>query len=360
MKNYPKYILLVLVLIIVASACQDFEELQLDPNRATEVNPDLLLTNIEIAVFQDIALDAALASRFLVYTQGADLSQYYGWQRANFDAYAQLRQVTRMEEEAVRTENSNYLALGKFLRSYVTIDLSQQFGDVPYLEAMSGFEDEYTPEYTPQEQIYQNVLQALDEANRELNVDNGEITGDLIYGGDVEQWKKLINSFKLRVLMSLSRKVGGSLNIEEQFRTIVENPAQYPIMASNADNAALPFYDQENNRYPYFNDNSIQTDYYLDESYLALLRERNDPRLFRVADPDFAARESQANPTSFDAYSGLGGSAELSANIDRLNEGAGSLIDCPLLQRSGERTEHLAELSRSGLHPGRSRPAGLD
>ena len=325
MKSYAKY--LSVLALVISNACQDFEELQLDPNRATEVGPDLLFTNVQLNVFEDITLDAALASRFLVYTQGADLSQYYGWQRADFDAYAQLRQVTKIEEEAQRTENDNYLALAKFLRSYIIIDLSQQFGDVPYQEAMSGFKGEYTPEYTPQEQIYQNVLQALEEANRELSVDKGEITGDVIYGGNIAQWKKLINSFKLRVLISLSRKVDGSLNIEEQFRTIVENPVQYPIMTSNADNAALPFYDQENNRYPYFNDNSIQTDYYLDESYLALLRERNDPRLFRVADPDFAARESQADPTRFDAYSGLGGSAELSQNIDRLNEGEGSPID---------------------------------
>ncbi len=130
---------LVAVILVVGTACQDFEELQLDPNRATEVGPDLLLTNLETEVFSDITLDAALASRFLVYTQGASLSQYYGWQRADFDAYAQLRQVNKMEEEATRTENANYLALAKFFRSYIIVELSQQFGDVPYLEAMSGF-----------------------------------------------------------------------------------------------------------------------------------------------------------------------------------------------------------------------------
>ena len=325
MRNHIKYLLLACVLI-VSGACQDFEELQLDPNRATEVGPDLLLTNLEISVFNDITLDAALASRFMVYTQGASLSQYYGWQRADFGAYAQLRQVTKMEEEATRTENTNYLALAKFLRSYIIIDLSQQFGDVPYLEAMSGFEGAYTPQYTPQEQIYENVLRELDEANNELATDQGEITGDVIYGGDIVQWKKLINSFKLRVLMSLSRKEGSALDVAGQFRTIVENPEQYPIMSSNADNAALPFYDQEGNRYPYFNGNSIQTDYYLDESYVVLLKERNDPRLFRVAAPDFAARESNTDPTSFEAYSGLGGSVLPSDNINRLNEGEGSPI----------------------------------
>lgn len=325
MKNSIRYILIALILSAV-NACQDFDELQIDPNRATEVGPGLLLTNIQAEVFNDITLDAALASRFLVYTQGASLAQYYGWQRAGFGAYDQLRQVTKMEEEAMRTGNENYLGLAKFLRSYIIIDLSQAFGDVPYLQAMSGFEGEFTPEYTPQEQIYKTVLQELEEANRELNANNGAITGDLIYNGDITQWKKLINSFKLRVLMSLSRKEGSPLNIEEQFRTIIENPVEYPVMNSNVDNAALPFFDRENNRYPYFNDNSIQTDFYLDESYVRLLKERDDPRLFHVGDPDFEARESGVDPNSFEAYSGLGGSASLTENINRLNEGEGSPI----------------------------------
>ncbi len=313
-------------LLIAVAACQDFEAMQLDPNRATEAGPGLLLTNIEVNTFNDISLDAALASRYLVYTQGASTSQYYGWQRADFSPYEQLRQVTKMEEEAMRTGHDNYLALAKFLRSYIIVDLTQTFGDVPYLQAMSGFSGEFTPEYTPQKEIYQQVLQDLEEANQALDPAKGAITGDLIYGGDILQWKKLINSFKLRVLMSLSRKEGSDLNIVEQFRMIIENPDQYPIMTSNADNAALPFYDREQNRYPYFNDNSTQTDYYLDESYVQLLKEREDPRLFYVGGPDFAARENNTDPASFAAYSGLGGSASLTENVNRLNAGEGSPI----------------------------------
>jgi len=326
MKKNIKYIIFTFI-ILTTSACQDFEELQIDPNRATEVGPELLLTNLQVDIFNNVTLNAALASRFLVYTQGASLSQYYGWQRAGFDDYNQLRQVIKMEEEAMRVDNANYLAIAKFLRSYVILELTKTFGDVPYLQAGSAFEGEYMPEYTPQEQIYQQVLQELDEANAELSVENGEIRGDLIFDGDVTKWKKLVNSFKLRVLISLSLKEGTSLDIESQFRNIVQNPDTYPLMSSNEDNAALAFFDRESNRYPYFNDNSIQTDYYLDESFVSLLKERNDPRLFSVGDPDFASRQANLDPSSFDAYTGLGGSATLTENVSRLNEGEGSPIN---------------------------------
>ena len=314
-------------LMLIATACQDFEELQVDPNRATEVSPDLLLTNLETSVFNNISLSAALASRYMVYTDGASDEQYYGWQRASFDPYNDLRQVVKMEEEAARLERANYLALAKFFRAYITVNLTQTFGDVPYSQAMSGFDGAYTPAYDRQQDIYPSVLQALEEANSELREDQGAITGDVVYGGDVLRWKKLINSFRLRVLMSLSRKEGNAaLNIREQFNTIVQNPEQYPIFTGNDDNAALPFYNRESNRYPYFNDNGIQTAYYMAESFVDMLKERQDPRLFAVAAPDFNAQENKLSATSFEAYSGLGGSASLTENINRLNAGEGSPI----------------------------------
>ena len=326
MKNIQYY--LMTILIICLGGCQDFEELQLDPNRATQVNPGLILTNLEVDAFDNISLDAALASRYMVYLQGASVSQYYGWQRAGFDPYANLRQVIKMEEEALRLEQENYLPLAKFFRSYVIVNLTQVFGDVPYSEAMSGFEGSYTPAYDRQEDIYMEVLQELEEANQELRIDEGSISGDIIYDGDIMQWKKLINSFRLRVLMSLSLKEGNSnLDIVNRFREIVENPATYPIFTSNADNAALRYVDREGNRYPTFNDNSIQTDYYMTESLVALFKERNDPRLFSVATRDFRSAQAGLSPTDFDAYSGLGGSASLSENVNRANNGEGAPIN---------------------------------
>jgi hypothetical protein len=161
-----------------------------------------------------------------------------------------------------------------------------------------------------------------------LSPAKGEITGDVIYGGDIQQWKKLINSFKLRVLMSLSKKENNAeLNIKEHFRQIVENPQQYPIMTSNEDNAALPYVDRDGNRYPYFNNNSIKTAYYLDESFVNLLKERQDPRLFSFAAPEFRAVNAGLPATSFEAYGGLEGDASLAQNTVRLNAGEGSPFD---------------------------------
>lgn len=306
-------------------SCQDFEELQLDPNRTTQASPDLLLTNLETRAFQEIQLSAALASRYLVNTDGVSLDQYYGWQRAGYEGYDHLRQVTKLEEEAERVNKPVYLALAKFFRSYFVIGLTQRFGDVPYSEALKGGDDNFAPAYDMQEDIYLDVLEDLEEANALLAATQETIAGDVIYSGDIGKWQKLVNSFSLRVLMSLSLKENNAkLGVKQRFQEIVNNPAQYPIFTSNSDNASLPFFDLEDNRYPYYNSNDLQTAYYMEETFVTLLQGLEDPRLPEFADraPDGAALPAD----DLSAYGGVRGSDALDLNKERVVGGEASKI----------------------------------
>ncbi|MCC9138922.1 SusD/RagB family nutrient-binding outer membrane lipoprotein [Pontibacter silvestris] len=323
--NKLKIVVLSLALSCFYS-CQDFEELQLDPNRTTQATPDLLLTNLETRAFNEIQLSAALASRYLVNTDGVSLNQYYGWQRSDFGSYDHLRQVVKLEEEAARVNKPVYMALAKFFKSYFIIGLTQTFGDVPYTEAFRGDENVFSPTYDKQEGIYLGVLEDLKEANAMLANTQETISGDVIYSGNLEKWQKLVNSFTLRVLMNLSLKENNAnLNVKQRFQEIVNDPAQFPIFASNSDNAALPFYDLEDNRYPYFNSNDIQTAYYMEETFVSLLQDLEDPRLFEVADraPDGAALPAE-DPQ---AYGGVKGSDALDVNKQRVVGGEASKIN---------------------------------
>jgi hypothetical protein len=326
-------ILTIVASLLWANACKDFEELQLDPNRPTQAQPGLLLTGIETSTFNVVQADngvstvsAALASRMLVFTDGAANEQYYGWQRSNFDRYNNLRQVVKMEEEADRTGLENYKALALFLRSYNIVEITKIFGDVPYSDALQATSGVYKPTYDPQQDIYIKALDDLELANASLNANNGTITGDIIYAGDILKWKKLINSYSLRILMSLSAKPGNtSLDVINRFKTIVNDPDKYPIFTSNDDNAALVFLDVVNNRYPYLNNNSFKTAYYMEESFVDRLKDLKDPRLFTFADRK--PQGSSLPETDFNAYGGLDGSAPLSTNTNRLVNGEASRVD---------------------------------
>lgn len=318
------------LLIAIFSSCEKFDDFQVNPNNPTVADPSLLLPNIELNAFSNISLDAALASRYLVYTQSSSNSQYYGWQRNSMN-YADISQVVKMEQEAERVGKLNYRYLGKFFRSYFIVDMTQIFGDIPYSQMMQSIQNgnfdssAARPVYDKQEDVYIGVLNDLKIAADSLSSDQTPIGADLIYGNDIEQWKKLINSFTLRVLMSLSKKEGNaSLNIKQRFNEIVSNPSKYPLFESNADNAQLNYVDITGNQYPFYNSNSVKTDYYLDSSFVDILQELKDPRLFTYGMP---APASGLPANNFNAYDGLIGSAELAYNTSKRGLGKASQIN---------------------------------
>ncbi|MDN3594365.1 SusD/RagB family nutrient-binding outer membrane lipoprotein [Zunongwangia endophytica] len=305
--------------------CSKIEDLQEDPNRATSVSPELLLTNIEERAFNNVSLSAALASRYLSYTNGVNSNQYYNWQRSSFDGYDDLKQVQKMVEASENAGIEVYKILGDFFNSYFIINITRTFGDVPYSEAILATESIYQPAYDSQKSIYLKVLNDLKSASDALALNTEQITGDVVFNGDKLKWRKLINSYYLRVLMSLSNKTeDNDLNIIERFQEIVNNQSKYPLMASNQDNAALNFYNIQGNRYPYFNDNDLQTAYFMEKNFVEKLQEFQDPRLFIFAERKPNAADATID--DFTAYGGLKGSEDLNINTSIAVSGEASRI----------------------------------
>lgn len=317
--------------LLALASCKKFEYFQDNPNNPTTADPSLLLPTLQRLAFSSISADAALASRYLVYTQGASNTQYYGWQRSNM-SYGNISQAVKMEMEAARTAKPNYRYLSKFFTSHFVVGMTQTFGDIPYSNMMQSIRfDNFTdtnsirPAYDKQEDIYLGVLNELKIASDSLSTANGAISGDLIYNGNIDRWRRLINTYTLRVLMSLSKKESNTkLNIKQRFNEIVSDPVKYPLMLSNADNGRLPYYDITGNQYPYFNNNSMKTDYYLDVSFVNILKDLEDPRLFVFGKP---TPSSNGQVTDFNAYDGLSGSAPLSENTAKRGAGNASQIN---------------------------------
>jgi hypothetical protein len=317
------------MMVAVFVSCKKFDSFQENPNQPTTADPSLLLSEIEMNAFQTISPGAALASRQLVYTQSVSLDQYYGWQRTDM-AYSVISQTVKMEQEAARAGKLNYRYISKFMQGYFIILMTESYGDIPYsqmMQSMNGnFDSTATrPVYDKQQDIYLNVLNDLKIASDSLSASGLAIGGDLVYGGKIENWKKLINSFTLRVLMSLSKKENNTtLNIKQRFNEIVSNPAKYPLMASNSDNGQLPYYNITKNQYPYYNSNGMKTDYYLDSTFVDLLQDLKDPRLFVFGQPTQA---SGLPANDLNAYDGLMGSANLSYNTAKKGQGKASQIN---------------------------------
>jgi hypothetical protein len=326
MKNMKP--ILLLLIILGCLSCEDFDTLTKDPNKPTDVNPSLLLTNIEVSTFNQVSMGAAHACRYLVFTDGLSTDQAFGWQRAGFGGYNTLLQVYKMMQEAQKRGLTNYIALGKFFRAYHFTQLTMTFGEIPYKEALQGDDGLFKPRYDTQEDVYLGILKELTEANELLSESGGIINGDILYKGDILKWKKLINSFKIRVLISLSAKDSNTkLNVAASFREIYENPDLFPIFTSLDDQAQLIFFDRDGNRYPLFHDKSSQTAVYMEKTFVNLLKTRKDPRLFLFGSPEKKAIEvgQPGYQTSFSSFGGLDAGAYVTENVQKLTEkGEGS------------------------------------
>lgn len=303
MKKYLKYIVAGAALAFTCNSCIDLEEMNIDPNNPTTTDPALLLTGLSFTTFEESSASVCHATKMLILTSGESTYQVYKWTRGGFDYYNNLRNVAKMKEEAAKGDQTAYEALALFFEAHYYYMLTMQFGDVPCSEAMQAETNGlYQPKYDSQETVLATVLAKLEEANTLLTDNNSIISGDIIYNGDLMKWRRLVNAYRLRVLMSLSNKqTVGSLDVKSTFARISQNE---PLMTSDADNGQLVFLDQQDDRYPYFNDSDFGSGRYMDSTYVAALATRKDPRLFAFCTQTPAAEKAGLAIDDFSSYDG--------------------------------------------------------
>ena len=283
-----KIIIFFAVVTLLSTSCKKYEDFQVNPNQPSTATPALLLTNICISVFDYDPTGPAFASRQLTYYERGNSDVDYSWTSWDYGNYDILRQVTKMDELASeQSGQDNYHGLAKFFRAVLFNQLTDRFGDIPYSNALGALDGNTEPAYDTQEQVYAGILNELEEANSLLSDANGAISGDIIYSGSATQWKKLVNAFRLRLLMHLSKKEGSSsINIKEQFQQIISSPSTYPLMESAADNGQIVFNSTStSNYYPTCGSLSVGTAVSIEQGMADILKDRSDPRLFSFADP---------------------------------------------------------------------------
>lgn len=293
-----------LLLLTTLSSCEKLTEVNIDPNNASSTHPQALLTNVEWNAFNTWRGTSPLYTlKMILQTDGENANQIYNWQRGSFDQYNDLRNVTKMMEEASAIDEPTYLALGKFFRAYYFYNLTLTFGDIPYSEALQGESAGlYLPKYDEQKAVFVGILGELAEADELLQVNPDLIAGDIIYGGNASSWRKLINSFRLKVLMTLSSKTADAdLNIVQQFAQIANSGI---LLESDADDGQLVYLDQQDNRYPEFNSSGYGSGMYMDSTFIRRLQDHQDPRLFAIASQTRLGREAGAALDDFTAYEG--------------------------------------------------------
>ncbi|MDQ0068080.1 hypothetical protein J2T03_004007 [Chryseobacterium lathyri] len=288
-------------LLILTSCETDLDKINENPNDQASVDPKVLLTYVSKDAFQ-VNGDNMYASRMMIGTDGENTYQYMKWNDASFEVYTKgILNTVKMMQEAEKINNKNYSAIGKFYRAYYFFNLSLKFGSIPYTEAAKGESGITQPKYDSQETVMAGILSELKEANDLIN-SSDKIEGDIIYNGDASKWKKLINSFRLKILITMSKKSTlGSYNVATEFAFIA---GSQPLMTSISDNGELKFADAADSRYTMFNNSGYGSSLYMADYFINLFKTRQDPRLFTFAAQTTAAKEAGKPIKDFTGYNG--------------------------------------------------------
>ena len=183
-----------------------------DPYAVTDLNLSQLLTAVEYEISASFAEGSYLNANFSAYTQhtvSREIDNYalvpsystLGNTWNNIYIYG-IKNADALIEESNKANLSYYAGIGRVLRVYAYMNLTDLFGDVPYSEAnVPGIE---FPKADKSADIYNALLVELNQALSDFAATEGNSTkpasNDLFYNGDIQKWIKATNTMKLKLL----------------------------------------------------------------------------------------------------------------------------------------------------------------
>ncbi|MHA8101364.1 SusD/RagB family nutrient-binding outer membrane lipoprotein [Aquirufa nivalisilvae] len=236
-------------------SCEDLTKVNINPNgvQPEVVNPNLVMPTVLTEMsktyvnlgYQDIA-GVVQHTQKDAWSSGHNDYDWGGNQSWN-DYYAILRNNDLLYSRAVSLNWEFQQGVALVNKAFMFGLITDLWGDAPYTNALKGEvggTDNILPAFDSQEVIYTGILADLEKANTLLSKQKSEYSNivdnvDVIYSGDPTKWRKLANSLALRYYMRISAKKPdvAKAGIEK----IAKNPANYPVILANSDDATMGF-----------------------------------------------------------------------------------------------------------------------
>ena len=289
-----KKLILILTAAVFAVSCSDnLEDLNQNIKDPTTVSGESLFASAQKQLADQIVTPNVNLNNLRLWTQQlqettyTDESQYdqitraipdNHWRELYRDVLKDLKEsarvITETDNDLTNNLKPNKLAIIEVLNVYAFSNLVETYGDIPYSEALDI--DNLLPVYDDGLTVYKDLISRLNAAIGSMNTSVGSFDGstDLIYGGDVAQWKKFANSLKLRMGIMLS-DVDAALS-----KSTVESAFSSGVFTSNADNGSYQYSAAAPNNNP-MNDNLVlsgRNDYVAAVTIIDIMNDLEDPR----------------------------------------------------------------------------------
>jgi len=186
-------------------------------------------------------------------------------------------------------EDEMYYALGLVMKGFYYQQYTEAFGMIPFTEASDP--NITLPKYDDQLTIYKGIIADLDEAIAIIGSGTEAGSGfgilrenDVIFGGDMQKWKQLANSLKLRIALRAHDGVG------EDFSATAATEAIASGVLADVDAMFEGYADETNiwggsSSYGDVWHNFAGSQWKTTEALINILKTSDDPRLSKMTKP---------------------------------------------------------------------------
>lgn len=228
------------------AGCEDYLDINTDPNNPTIAPMSGLMASATYETAQNHYRVGDITSYYVQYlaspnpASATDTHEPVSYDVTWENLYDVMTDLSDLEILALEQNATHYLGIARILKAInlgLTIDL---WGDLPYSEAF--FAQTLSPVFDDQATLYQQIQSLLDQGMVDLSRDGANISvggDDYIYGGDVNQWRKLAAMVKARYLNRFSKQA--------QYDPQAVLSALAQGFMSNADDAQMSFFEEQIN-----------------------------------------------------------------------------------------------------------------
>lgn len=204
-------------LLIAVAGCEDFLDINKDPNNPAEPNIQQLLPGIQRNIADILSYDfgyvgwvSAVYTHQLTTRQPEDGYLLQGsayvvgrWYRFYADAMKEIELLIDIAEEV---ENTYYAGIGKTLKAYLYSVMVDLWGDIPYSEAIQ--KGVIHPVFDDDAAIYADLIALLEEAYTDLGTESTDPRkpgdDDIIYNGyddddKMDKWMRANRTILLKL-----------------------------------------------------------------------------------------------------------------------------------------------------------------
>ncbi|MCH4824050.1 SusD/RagB family nutrient-binding outer membrane lipoprotein [Gramella lutea] len=201
-----KYKYVILACAFAFTSCDDYLDINDNPNNPTEAPLAGLMVNSTYETSQNTFRMGDITTNYVQYlaspneASASDVMEPVSYSGTWGSLYNVMTDINDLILKAQDEEANHYEGIGQILMAYNLALTVDAWGDVPYTEGFNFVT--VTPSYDDDSQLYSEIISLLDSGMANLSMETSASVGgdDFIYNGDADKWMKFAYMLKARYL----------------------------------------------------------------------------------------------------------------------------------------------------------------